>query len=110
MIKNTIAQIEEKLKANSSLSEENKAELLSMLGKLNAELTEFSKEQGEHAEKILGHIERSADELNKDEKDEGVIKNAVESLSDSVRGFEVSHPKLVEQINFIATKLANSGI
>lgn len=85
MSQEIINNLEEKIRSNNTLSEENKTELLNLLANL-------------HAETI------------KDEKDPNLIQQALNALSDSVRGFEVTHPKLVEEINFIATKLANSGI
>jgi hypothetical protein len=110
MAPNTIDKIEEKLRNNSSLSEENRKELLSLLAELKTEMSGFSAEQKEHAEIIIGHIENSTDEAIKEEKDENLLQKALDALSDSVRGFEVSHPVLVEKINFIASKLADSGI
>jgi hypothetical protein len=106
----TFDKIEEILHSNKSLSEENRNELLGLLSELKTEMKGFSAEQKEHAELIMSQIENSAYEAVKEDKDEGMLQKALDALSDSVRGFEVSHPKLVAQIDFIATKLANSGI
>jgi hypothetical protein len=35
---------------------------------------------------------------------------SVDGLSESVKEFEISHPKLVEKVNNIAAMLANMGI
>jgi hypothetical protein len=110
MAENTIEKIQEKVRNYNSLNEENKAELLDLLAKLNNEIAELSKEHAEHAETIAGHIERSTDEAMKDEKDPNLLKKAIEGLSDSVKGFEVSHPILTENVNYIATVLSNMGI
>ncbi|MGE5432137.1 MAG: DUF4404 family protein [Syntrophomonadaceae bacterium] len=110
MIEDTIEKIKEKIRANRSLSEENKIELLGLLAKLNPEITELSKTHSEHAENIAGSIERSADEAIKEERNPNLLKSEIDSLSDSVKDFEVSHPKLVETVNYIATVLANMGI
>ena len=85
MSEEIINSLEEKIRANGTLSEENKTEILNLLTNLHNETT-------------------------KDEKDPNLIKQALNALSDSVRGFEVTHPKLVEEVNFIASKLADSGI
>lgn len=110
MIQDTITKIEEKIRTNNSLSEENKAELLSLLSQLNPQITELSRTHTEHAEYIAGSLERSADEAMQGEKDPTTLKSEIDTLSDSVKDFEVTHPKLVETVNYIATVLANMGI
>lgn len=110
MVQDTIEKIEEKIRANNSLSAENKAELLSLLSKLKPEMKEFSISQTEHAENIAGHIERSAHEALEPQKNPTYLKSSIDALSDSVKDFEVSHPKLVETVNYIANALANMGI
>lgn len=106
----TIEKIEEKIRTNSSLNDENKNELLKLISGLKAELEGLSGEHVENAERIISHIDSTTDEAFKESQDHGLLKKALEGLSDSVREFEVSHPKLVAQIDFIASKLANSGI
>jgi DNA-binding transcriptional regulator YdaS (Cro superfamily) len=110
MVQNTIEKIEEKIRANSSLTEKNKTELLDLLAILKPEITEFSKAQTEHAESIAGFIERSTHEVMRREKNPDLMKIAVNGLSASVKGFETSHPQLVENVNYIANALANMGI
>lgn len=110
MVQDTIDKIKEKIRTNNSLSEENKTELLALLAQLNPEITELSKAQSEHAESIAGSIERSAHEAMRQQKNPTLLKSEIEALSDSVKGFEVSHPKLVETVNYIANVLANMGI
>jgi hypothetical protein len=39
-----------------------------------------------------------------------LMKLAIDGLTASVKGFEASHPQLVENINIIASALANIGI
>jgi hypothetical protein len=110
MIQNTIEKIEEKIRTNSSLTTKNKTELLDLLAILKPEITEFSKEKTEHAESIAGFMERSTYEATRQEKNPTLLKIAIEGLSSSVKGFEESHPKLVENVNYIANALANMGI
>jgi hypothetical protein len=110
MVQNTIEKIEEKIRTNSSLNKKNKAELLDLLATLKPEMTKLSKAQAEHAESIAGFIERSTHEAMRQEKNPTLLKIAVDGLSASVRGFEVSHPLLVENVNYIANALANMGI
>jgi hypothetical protein len=110
MVQNTIEKIEEKIQINSSLSDKNKIELLKLLATLKTEITKFSEVQTEHAESITGFIERSTHEAMRREKNPTLLKIAVDGLSASVKGFEESHPQLVENVNYIANKLANMGI
>ncbi len=70
----------------------------------------FSKTQAEHAESIAGFIERSTHEAMRRQKNPTLLRMAIEGLSASVKGFEVSHPQLVENVNYIANALANMGI
>jgi hypothetical protein len=110
MAQNTLEKIEEKIRQNSSLTEENKTELLNLLATLQPEMTEISKTQAEHAESIAGFIERSTHEALRRQKNPTLHRLAIEGLSASVKGFEVSHPQLVETVNYIANVLANMGI
>ena len=106
----TIQSIEEKIRTNPSLSENNKGELLSQLAKLKTEIAKLSETKPDEAQNIVSHLDRSTDEAIKEAKDPGLFKKLTDDLSDSVREFEVSHPKLVEDINYIASSLANMGI
>ena len=110
MIQNTIEKIEEKIRANSSLSPQNKTELLDLLAKMKPEITRLMETQAEHAESIAGFIERSTHEVMRREKNPTLLRIAVDGLSASVKGFEESHPQLVENVNYIANVLANMGI
>jgi hypothetical protein len=110
MVQNTIEKIEDKIRTNSSLNEKNKEELLNLLAKLKPEIIQLANAKNEHAESITGFIERSAHEVMRQEKNPDLLKIAVNGLSTSVKGFEVSHPELVENVNYIANALANMGI
>ncbi len=110
MVQNTIEKIEEKIRKNNSFTDKNKIELLDLLAILKSEMMKLSKEQTEHAESIAGFIERSTHEVMRRERNPTLLKIAVDGLSASVKGFEVSHPQLVENVNYIANALANMGI
>ncbi len=107
-MKSTLQEIKEKLSNDSSISEEKKAELISMLDSLEGEMGSI--QSSEHAENISGHILRSADEVTKEEKDPDLIEKAIGDLKESVTEFEVSHPKLFESVNNISAMLASMGI
>lgn len=110
MIQKTIERIEDKIRTNNSLNEINKTELLDLLAKLKPEIIKLANAKTEHAESITGFIERSTHEVMRREKNPDLLKIAVNGLSASVKGFECSHPELVENVNYIANALANMGI
>ena len=110
MVQNTIEKIEEKIRANKSLNESDKRQLLSLLESLKPEIAKFSNDQAEHAESVAGFIERSTHEALRRQKNPTLLKLAIDGMSASVRGFEASHPQLVENVNYIASALANIGI
>ena len=110
MIQNTIEKIEEKIRIYDSLNEENRTELLKLLETLKTDISEFSENQQENAESLAGFISASTHEATRVQKNPTLLKHAIEGLSASVEGFEVSHPKLVENVNSIASMLANMGI
>lgn len=110
MIKKTLKNIEEKIQTYNIPSKEKKSELLSLIKKLKKEISELSKSKAGHAESIVGFMERSAHEATRKPKNPNLIKLSLDGLSESVREFEVSHPKLVEKVNNIASILANMGI
>lgn len=110
MEKNTLENIEEKIRTYGVLSEEKKSELLGLIGKLKSEISELSDSKAENAESIVGFMERSAHEATRKNQNQNLLNLSIEGLSASVKEFEVSHPKLVEKVNNIATMLANMGI
>ena len=76
MEKNTLENIEEKIRTYDVLSEEKKSELLSLIGKLKSEISELSDSKSENAESIVGFMERSAHEATR--KNQNQIKKPVE--------------------------------
>ena len=110
MIQNTIAKIEERLRKSESLNEENKSEVLNLLSTLKVEIAELSKTHNEQAESITGFAELSTHEATRQEKNPELLKLSIEGLGSSVRGFESSHPKLVNVVNAICSMLSDLGI
>jgi ABC-type transporter Mla subunit MlaD len=110
MMQNTLEKIEEMIRTNESLNENTKTELLNLLATLKPEMEKFSNDQAEHAESVAGFIERSTHEALRKQKNPKLLKLAIDGLSASVSGFESSHSQLVENVNYIASALANTGI
>jgi hypothetical protein len=110
MIEDTIKKIETKIRTASSITKDNKNELLNLLAGLESEIVKLSQLESEHAESVAGFIERSTHEATRREKNPELLKLSLAGLEASVKGFEVSHPQLVADINYISTVLANMGI
>ena len=110
MIGETIKKIKTRIHTASSITKENKTELLNLLATLEIEMTGLAKAEAEHAESIAGFIERSTHEATRREKNPELLRLSLAGLEASVKGFEASHPRLVADINCISTVLANMGI
>ena len=110
MIEETIKKIESRINSTDALSGKNKSDLLRLVTTLKSEITDLSKTRAEHAESITGFIERSTHEATRREKNPELLRLSLAGLRESVKGFEASHPRLVAQVNYVCTMLANVGI
>lgn len=110
MIHETIKTIEGRIGSAKVITPQNKKELLELIAKLKAEITELSRTKAEHAESITGFIDRSTHEATRQDRNPELLKLSLAGLAESVKGFEASHPRLVSQVNYICTMLANVGI
>ncbi len=110
MIHKRIEKIEEAIRQKHSIKDENKIHLLRLLGKVKPELTEFHKSRADDAIAIVDSMERATHEAMRPEKNPMLHRLSIESLNASVSGLELSHPRLVDGINYVATFLANMGI
>jgi len=110
MIKTTITNIENKIKRNVSIQDNEKTELLSLLADLQNEVSKLAKTHGEHAESIAGFAQTSAHEATRTKKNEQLADLSLKGLTSSVDELETSHPKLVEIVNRISYILSNMGI
>ena len=110
MIEETLKKIESRIRDAEAISGKGKSELLTLVSTLKSEITNLSKTRAEHAESITGFIDRSTHEATRREKNPELLRLSLAGLEESVKGFEASHPKLVAQINYVCTMLANEGI
>jgi len=110
MIKKTMKEIKARIKGEKGVTEKTKAELLDLLTTLDSEITTLSKTDSDHAESIAGFIERSTHEATRKKKQPELLKISLAGLTESVKGFEASHPSLVAKINSICTALSNMGV
>ena len=110
MIQKTIENIEAKIRENSSVADESKAELLRLLAMLKAEIAEVSKTHPEQAESITSFTQASAHEATRKEKNPDLLRLSLDGLSTSVKELETSHPDLLRLVNAVSQALANMGI
>ena len=110
MIHDTLRKIETRVQNAPALKDDNKAELLNLVATLRSEVSELSKTDADRAQTIAGFAQVSAHEATRGEPNPKLLKLSVDGLSESVSGFEKSHPKLVEIVNSICVTLSNSGI
>ena len=110
MLQDTLSKLESRLKNSGALQGDQRGELLDLIQKLKAEISELSKTHGEQARSITGFTEMSAHEATRTEKNPELLDHSLKGLSASVAEFEKSHPKLGEVVNRLSTPLSNMGI
>lgn len=110
MIPERIAQIEATLRSNSQIPEATRAELLSLLDGLRAEVAPLVETHGESAQNIVGSADAAAQAAVRRGEEPAQADEALEGLTDSVREFEASHPQLVQVVGRLANTLSNMGI
>jgi predicted component of type VI protein secretion system len=110
MIQDTLGKIEERIRASESITPQQREELLGLLAALKGEVNSLPEADRERAQSIAGFTAVSAHEATRDEKNPELVKLSIRGLSQSVEGFEESHPKLVQLVNSISTMLSNLGI
>jgi hypothetical protein len=110
MLQDTISKIEGRIHNSAALGDDQRAELLKLLGELKTEITLLSKTHQEQAESIASFAEVSAREATRESKNPQVLQHSIGGLQSSVGEFETSHPRLSGLVNRIASLLANMGI
>jgi len=110
MIQEHIEKIESKLRESKNVPGETQAEILSLLSALKTEIAALAETHREDARTIARFTHVSAEEATRVEKKPGLAEAAIHELTESVEGFETSHPKLVATVNRLAMILSNMGI
>ena len=110
MIEDTIKKIESRIQSAEAISEERRAELISLLDTLKSEVDKLAKTHEEQAQSIAGFTEISTHEAIRSEQNPQLLKLSLEGLNSSVEGFEKSHPRLVQIVNTVSNTLSNLGI
>jgi hypothetical protein len=110
MIQETLDKIEARLQSANSLSADKRAELLQLVATLKAEMERLERTHADQAQSIARFTELSAHEATRAEPKPELLRLSLTGLASSVRGFEQSHPRLVQIVNTICTTLSNSGV
>ena len=109
-IENSIRKIKATVRSSPSISSEKRVELLYLISILESEIGELYESKPAHAQYLVGSIERSTAEAMRQNKNKEQLSISLENVAASVKEFEVSHPRLVADVNSICTILANMGI
>jgi hypothetical protein len=110
MLEDTLSKLETRIQNAGPLHDENRAELLHLIGQLKSEVASLSKTHEEQAQSIAGFAELSTHEAMRESKNPEALKHSVGGLVSSVDELETTHPQLVALVNRIATTLSNMGI
>ncbi|MFM1769941.1 MAG: hypothetical protein RJA22_2470 [Verrucomicrobiota bacterium] len=88
----------------------SRAELLALLASLKSEVAGLSGTHAEQARSIAGFTAVSTHEATREQPNQELVDLSLKGLSSSVRGFEESHPRLVQVVNSLCSTLSNLGI
>ena len=110
MILDTIEKIEARLRQAQAIKDSTREDLLKLLTTLKSEVGDLSQTDAAQAQSIAGFTAVSAHEATREGRNPELVQLSLDGLSSSVRGFEETHPKLVQVVNSICTALANLGI
>jgi len=110
VIKETLSKIESAITKIQAGDGKEKAELVSLLSKLKAELSALPESRIDDARSIAHFTETAAHEATRTNKSLERRNLSISGIAYSVKGFEASHPQLVEITNEICMILARMGI
>ena len=110
MIEDTLKKIEARVQGSEAISDDRRRELLQLLDTLKSEVADLSQTHGDQATSIAGFTDLSTHEATRSSQDPRLLSLSLQGLSSSVKGFENSHPKLVQIVNAISNTLSNLGI
>lgn len=110
MLRDTISNIEDRIRNSSTMEDAQRAELLKLLSQLRTQIAGLPPTQQEQARSITSFAEVSAHEATRESKNPDTLRHSIGGLESSVGEFEKTHPQLVGVVNRIATLLSNMGI
>ena len=110
MLKETLLKIESAIARIETLENKDKAELIALLKKLKGEITALPESRMDEARSIAHFAEAAVHEVSRANKSVQLKNLSIAGISYAVKGFEASHPKLVDIANEICVMLARVGI
>lgn len=105
-----IGIIEATIQNAPQISDQTRAELLTMVAGLKAEITTLAETHHEEASSITRFADASAHEAARAQKNSQLAETALDGLRASIQGLEESHPVLFGTVSRFATALSNMGI
>ncbi|MBI4801546.1 MAG: DUF4404 family protein [Elusimicrobia bacterium] len=110
MIKDTLSKIESAIAKVRTIDNKDAAELVTLLTALKAELQALPQSCMDDARSIAHFTEAAAHEVSRANKSVQLKNLSIAGISYAVKGFEASHPKLVDVVNEICMALSRMGI
>lgn len=110
MIQDRIAKIEATLQSSQNIPAETRKELLALLAELKSEVAPLAETHRAEVQSIAQYAGTAVEAATREHGSTASTSEATEGLTSSVRGFEASHPRLVEVVDRLATTLSNMGI
>ena len=110
MIEKTVKKIEETVDGATTISEEKRTQLITLISELKSEITKLSETDENGALDIAHKSHASARHATKKDSDLQQSISALDDLKSAVDTFEVSHPGLVSTVNAFCNALADIGI
>ena len=110
MIEKTVKKIEETVAGATTISEEKRAQLITLISELKSEIIKLSETDTDSAMAIAQKTHDSAHHATRQDSDNHQFTDALDDLKSTVDTFEVSHPGLVSTVNAFCNALADIGI
>jgi hypothetical protein len=110
MINETLDKLEKNVNSNSEIDNEQKEEFLGLLSKLKTEIITIEESHRQDAHNIVNYTDSSFNVATKNDKNKDELERNLNTLTGSIEGFEATHPKLVEIVNSVCTRLSTLGI
>ena len=110
MIEDTLSKLEVRIRALSAMPAEKRTELAALIGTLREEIQRIPGTHADQAESIARFAELSTHEAMRPSVNAELRRLSLDGLTVSARGFEASHPKLVDVVNSICASLSSLGI
>jgi hypothetical protein len=110
MVEETLQHIESRLRERGTMTDEQRAELLALVGKLRLELDELEKTDPEQAQQVANLTERTARYATREPPDGQLVEQSSRNLRRVAYELEASHPRLARVADAMLRMLADIGL